>query len=307
MSKRRHARRWLTGAKLTIPVILLAGALVLAGGSAFAAYRYDRATVALIIPGVRIADVDVGGLSRSQAEDAVGQKARSILRQHMMVAAGNQDFDITPAELGVNAKVAVAVDQAAALTAQYTWLDRVLRRVTDDPVGQSIDLEYVFNQAKVNEFVKKAAATITRPGQDAAILMDGTDGIRFQHAQKGKTLDLPESLQRIRTALRTHETHVKFPLKSVQPEVSDKTLGYTIVIDLSQNKLTLYRGFKVAKTFPVATAQPGFETPVGTWQIVNMVKNPTWINPAPNGWGADSPARIEPGPGNPLGTRAMYL
>ena len=31
------------------------------------------------------------------------------------------------------------------------------------------------------------------------------------------------------------------------------------------------------------------------------------MNPDPLGWGKDYPASIPPGPGNPLGTRAMYL
>ena len=31
------------------------------------------------------------------------------------------------------------------------------------------------------------------------------------------------------------------------------------------------------------------------------------MNPAPTGWGAGEPATIPPGPGNPLGTRALYL
>jgi L,D-transpeptidase ErfK/SrfK len=40
---------------------------------------------------------------------------------------------------------------------------------------------------------------------------------------------------------------------------------------------------------------------------VDKRENPTWYNPAPDTWGADLPESIGPGPGNPLGTRAMYL
>ena len=32
---------------------------------------------------------------------------------------------------------------------------------------------------------------------------------------------------------------------------------------------------------------------------------PTWVNPDPDGWGADMPEVIPPGPDNPLGTRAL--
>ena len=45
----------------------------------------------------------------------------------------------------------------------------------------------------------------------------------------------------------------------------------------------------------------------GEWTIIDKRENPTWTNPAPDTWGADLPASIPPGPGNPLGTRALYL
>jgi lipoprotein-anchoring transpeptidase ErfK/SrfK len=32
---------------------------------------------------------------------------------------------------------------------------------------------------------------------------------------------------------------------------------------------------------------------------------PSWSNPAPNGWGRGMPTYIGPGPGNPLGLRAL--
>jgi L,D-transpeptidase ErfK/SrfK len=40
---------------------------------------------------------------------------------------------------------------------------------------------------------------------------------------------------------------------------------------------------------------------------VDKQENPTWTNPAPTTWGAGLPASIPPEPGNPLGTRALYL
>ena len=56
------------------------------------------------------------------------------------------------------------------------------------------------------------------------------------------------------------------------------------------------------------TGSGGFPTPKGFWHIVNKRKNPTWVNPEPTGWGKSMPASIPPGPGNPLGPRAIeYL
>ncbi|HYX79741.1 MAG TPA: L,D-transpeptidase, partial [Actinomycetota bacterium] len=91
------------------------------------------------------------------------------------------------------------------------------------------------------------------------------------------------------------------------PQVPNRDVGKTIVVDLSDLSLTLYDGFQAEKEYPVATAAPGYITPVGTWKVINKVENPTWYNPAPDTWGAGEPLVIPPGPGNPLGTRALYL
>jgi hypothetical protein len=59
----------------------------------------------------------------------------------------------------------------------------------------------------------------------------------------------------------------------------------------------------------VATGSRRYATPKGTFKIVNKRFRPTWVNPAKysGGWGAGLPAKIGPGPGNPLGTRALDL
>ena len=87
-------------------------------------------------------------------------------------------------------------------------------------------------------------------------------------------------------------------------------LGKTIVVNRTTNMLTLYNGFRVERRYPVATAMAGFLTPPGSWSVINKVENPSWINPClgqPGCWAASEPPMIPPGPGNPLGTRALYL
>jgi len=89
--------------------------------------------------------------------------------------------------------------------------------------------------------------------------------------------------------------------------VTPETLGKTIVVRVDRNTLYLYDGFQVERTWSVATAKPGYTTPNGDWTIYNKAENPTWYNPALDSWGADLPAVIPGGPGNPMGTRALYI
>jgi L,D-transpeptidase ErfK/SrfK len=70
--------------------------------------------------------------------------------------------------------------------------------------------------------------------------------------------------------------------------------------------LYLYENGKITKTWPVATGQPAYPTPTGTFQVVSKIVNPTWTNPG-SSWSGGMPATIGPGPNNPLGTRALAL
>ena len=112
---------------------------------------------------------------------------------------------------------------------------------------------------------------------------------------------------RILEALGQRTDEVEVPVRTLEPTVTTAALGQSIVVDLSENHLYLYDGLKVVNDYPVATAAAGYTTPVGTWEVVDKRENPTWYNPAEDTWGADLPPVIAPGPGNPLGTRAIYL
>ena len=50
-------------------------------------------------------------------------------------------------------------------------------------------------------------------------------------------------------------------------------------IKRSAHRVALVRGDMEIKSFPVAIGRPGWETPTGTFHILQMQKNPTWKHP----------------------------
>ena len=127
------------------------------------------------------------------------------------------------------------------------------------------------------------------------------------HAQPGAKLDAAAAKVAIQAALAHGRAHVALRTAPVQPNVTDDSLGHTIVVRLNENRLYLYDGFQVVRSWTVATAKPGFTTPTGVWRIYDKKVDPTWYNPAVNGWGSGEPAVIPGGPGNPMGPRAIYI
>jgi L,D-transpeptidase YnhG len=82
------------------------------------------------------------------------------------------------------------------------------------------------------------------------------------------------------------------------PDANQRNLR--LVLDLSDRRVSLFDGDQVIASYPVAVGKPGWETPVGSFQITHKARNPIWENPF-NG------TVIPAGPGNPLGDRLMVF
>jgi lipoprotein-anchoring transpeptidase ErfK/SrfK len=307
-TKGRHAPRLrsrvLGSARVTLPIVL--GVLLLAGGGVYAAYRYDASTQNRILPGVTIEGVDVGGMTRPQAIDAVRGAVDSVLDRPVQVKVAGKTWDTTPGDLGTRSDYRRVVTQALSLAGEYSWMERAYHRLLDRPVDQALDVSYSYNDERIRRFVETVAAAVDISPTDAAV--DFVDGkLVLRRPEKGKELRLKYSQDTLMEGLAAGEPSVRFDMRPLEPSITTKELGYTIVVRQSELKLYLYRGLDLVKTYPVATGQPAYPTPNGDWTVVNKVENPVWVNPAPDGWGADMPATIPAGPGNPLGTHALYL
>lgn len=72
----------------------------------------------------------------------------------------------------------------------------------------------------------------------------------------------------------------------------------TIVVSLEDRKLAVVEDGQVRKVYTVAIGKPSTPSPVGTFTIRRRVKNPVYQHDG---------KLIQPGPGNPVGTRWMGL
>ena len=296
------------------PVVLFVALSLLAAGgagSAYAAYRYERTHDSKILPGVRIAGVDVGDMNRSEALAAIRNRLERLLERKVTIKTAGKTEKHSLAQLGLTADPTRAVGHALRLSRSYSWVARVYHRLTNKPVGRSVGVSFSFDPARVNQVVKEIGDRVDVPAQDAGIAYVNEQTIEMVHSKPGRALRAFVSRNRLRKAVLSHHSQtVRFPMMTVQPQVTDGHVGKTIVVNRTTNMLTLYDGFHVQRRYPVATAMQGFLTPPGSWQVVDKVEWPTWHNPClgqPGCWAADEPAEIPPGPDNPLGTRALYL
>lgn len=72
-----------------------------------------------------------------------------------------------------------------------------------------------------------------------------------------------------------------------------------IELRLSERRVYVYLGDRLDTSYPVAVGKPGWETPVGQFDVRSMAVDPTWENP----WTGEL---IPPGPNSPIG-RAVIV
>jgi lipoprotein-anchoring transpeptidase ErfK/SrfK len=73
---------------------------------------------------------------------------------------------------------------------------------------------------------------------------------------------------------------------------------HQLVVSVPDHKLALIEDGEVKKVYPVATGRDATPSPVGSFKIVNRVKNPTYYHQG---------RKVEAGPLNPVGTRWIGL
>ncbi|MBW4581903.1 MAG: L,D-transpeptidase [Tildeniella nuda ZEHNDER 1965/U140] len=69
-----------------------------------------------------------------------------------------------------------------------------------------------------------------------------------------------------------------------------------LTIDLSDRRVLLYREQQLVTSYPIAVGQTGWETPLGSFHILEMQRDPKWQHPITG-------EVIPPGSANPLGKR----
>ncbi|MBV8065211.1 MAG: L,D-transpeptidase, partial [Actinobacteria bacterium] len=125
------------------------------------------------------------------------------------------------------------------------------------------------------------------------------------HAHPGRALQVDATRALIIAELRSGDrTPIAAPTRTVEPKAAKSEP--IIVIHRGSNRLYLWNGTRLVRTFAVATGQAIYPTPLGHFTIVVKEMNPWWYPPTQDAW-AKGLKPVPPGPGNPLGTRWMGI
>lgn len=234
--------------------------------------------------GVTVAGVNVGGL---RPADAVLAVQEAFVRP-LAVIVDRSKLQLDPTKFAT-AYAALAVAKARAASAPA-----------------AVPLTVNVNGQAVRNWVARVAARFDRTGVDASVaLVKGTP--RVTPSRVGRHLRAKVLTRDLIAALvQDSRTPVRTRTQVIAPTVTTAQFGPVVVINRSLNRLQLFNGRRLVRSFPVATGQNIYPTPKGTFHIIVKWKDPTWYPPTQDAW-AKGLKPVPPGPDNPLGTRWMGL
>ena len=264
--------------------ILLVGLVIALIAAAPASAQADP----VVADGVTISGVEVGGLTAADATAAL----QAFFGQPLSVTFGPETLSVGPGRVGGRARIAEAVVAALAATTHT-----------------ALTLRVTIRKGALRAWVNKRAKAFYRAPVSARVKLVNLKPVIVEQ-RLGRMLVRMAARQRLRAALVTHQRTVTLRVRSLKARTTAQEIGPAVVIRRNSRRLFLYRGsspgrMRFVRSFPVAVGQPSYPTPLGSFSIRNMRKNPWWY--PPNSDWASGAQPIPPGPGNPLGTRWMGL
>jgi lipoprotein-anchoring transpeptidase ErfK/SrfK len=172
--------------------------------------------------------------------------------------------------------------------------------------GTNVKLAVAVHRPALNAWVKAVDKRFAHPAADATLTFKSAKPV-IKPDVLGRMLSAATLTARVVAALNANSRlPVRLKTRTIAPTVPTTSFKAVIVVNRALNRLYLFNGMKLVRTFQVATGQSIYPTPAGTWHIVVKEMNPWWYPPTYDAW-AKGLKPVPPGPDNPLGTRWMGL
>lgn len=190
--------------------------LVLVAGSAVFARAYTLRDA--VLPGVRVAGVDVGGMSRADARAAIERGIQARLAKPVEVAVGGKSFTVAPALLW--RLDAAASEQRAFDAGRATIQARLGALVAPFAFGQESDpvLQIVPGQRKK---IEKTLHKLTARPSDAALRMEGTEAVVVP-GRNGTAVDAAAFLAGLQEVALAGTGRMTATVESVSPAITTR-------------------------------------------------------------------------------------
>ena len=189
----KRRRSWSKGRWFVVALATIASLVVLgAAGVAYATYDYAEAYEGRILPNSRIAGVDVSGMTKQEALEAVRAVIRPQLTRTIAVEYKDRHWTVSPKRLGAHSDLRSMVDSALTESAETTFLDKLRMRMLGEELSFERSVKITYPRRGVRGFVDKVATRLQLEPRDASI--DYSSGwVEFTSERTGRRVLVDEA------------------------------------------------------------------------------------------------------------------
>ncbi len=196
-------------------------ALILLTGTVFAGSSSH------IAAGSEVAGVKISGLTSEEATTRLEERSRQLASVPVVFTAGDERFALRPSDLDARVDWAAVTEQART-EGNWPMPFRGLKRVWIRLRGNDVQPSAEVYEPRLAHELDRMAATIDRPGRDAAIVLRGLEP-SIVPDRDGRTLNRREAGDAIARALAGFErAPVELPVTVGPPSVTAEELEPTL-------------------------------------------------------------------------------
>lgn len=178
--------------RLRRPVLLVIMAVMITGCVSTVGYAFMTSYLLsdTILSGVKVASVDVGGLSCREASVYLSGYLNEILTAPITIAYGSMQWEFIPSEIGITTDLESIMVAAFQVGRQGNLLRKLADHYQSQTQGWNIPHIVSVDQEKLSGVLRKIAVTANSPPLDARIVLTENDEIEIIPSYPGQKVDM---------------------------------------------------------------------------------------------------------------------
>ncbi|NOK61259.1 MAG: vanomycin resistance protein VanB [Chloroflexi bacterium AL-W] len=206
-------------ASIVINTLLVVFTLIMVGDGG-GLYYLDQTYQGVIYPNVTVQGVAVGDMSSEEAETALRQKYQPFLDQPVTFTFGDQTWQPTAEELGINFNFAGTIEKAYRSGRDNGLIANLQEVAAIWQNGLELPIQVSFDQNQMHAYVSDISATLEKAPADATVDIIGTT-VTMQPAREGRQVLVDQTVQDLTDKLSTFTTHtVAIRTRDLSPRLS---------------------------------------------------------------------------------------
>lgn len=176
-----------------LALLTFAGMALLALSLAIALIGLQISLQERIVPGVSIGEIDIGGLTSSEAASALASEYAALEEVVYTFRDGERSWTATAAELGLSLPAEALVERAFAIGHGEDGRRNLREQASAWFSGATVPVTLEFDESDARAYLQRLASEINRDRQDAELHLDGFN-IAVSPGISGRKLDIGATL-----------------------------------------------------------------------------------------------------------------